>query len=94
MDARIVKICSMGLKEQHLGKSISVLQAHFLKLQKQCGFNVCGEGGEFESIVLDCPLFKTHRIEIEESEVVPIDKNDLAPVSFLRLNKLRLVEKD
>ena len=94
MDARIVKICSMGLKEHHLGKSISTLQAHFMTLQKQCGFNICGEGGEFESIVLDCPLFKTHKIDLEEVEVVPIDKNDLAPVIFLRLKKLRLVEKD
>jgi hypothetical protein len=44
--------------------------------------------------VLDCPLFKTHKIDLEEVEVVPIDKNDLAPVIFLRLKKLRLVEKD
>jgi diphthamide synthase (EF-2-diphthine--ammonia ligase) len=34
MDARIVKICSMGLKEHQLGKSISTLQAHFMMLQK------------------------------------------------------------
>lgn len=65
-----------------------------MKLQQQCGFNVCGEGGEFESAVFDCPLFKSQRIELEESEIVPIDKNDLAPVSFLRLKRLKLVEKD
>jgi diphthine-ammonia ligase len=64
MDVVIVKICSMGLKDCHLGKNIQQLQPHFLKLKSQCGFNVCGEGGEFESAVLDCPLFKKFRIEI------------------------------
>lgn len=94
MDARVVKICSMGLKEQHLGKSIAMLQPHFMKLQQQCGFNVCGEGGEFESAVFDCPLFESQKIELEESEIVLIDKNELAPVSFLRLKQLKLVDKD
>jgi hypothetical protein len=32
-------------------------------LQKdQFQFNVCGEGGEYESAVFDCPLFKKYRI--------------------------------
>ena len=48
MDARVAKICSMGLKEAHLGKSITELQTHFHKIHDQCGFNVCGEGGEYE----------------------------------------------
>jgi diphthine-ammonia ligase len=88
IDARIVKICSMGLKESHLGQSIKTLQPFFAKLSAQCGFNVCGEGGEFESVVLDCPLFKTHRIELTASEIVTLDKNEYAPVSYLRLTGL------
>jgi hypothetical protein len=32
MDARIVKICSMGLKHQHLGKSIASLYNYFISL--------------------------------------------------------------
>jgi len=55
---------------------------------------VCGEGGEYESAVFDSLLFKDKRIEIEESEVVVIDDNDMAPVSFLHLKKLKVVEKD
>ena len=94
MDARLVKVCSMGLDETHLGKSISQLQTHFTKLSSLCGFNVCGEGGEYESAVFDCPLFKSKRIHLDRAEVVVIDANPLAPVSFLKLEKLLLAEKD
>lgn len=95
LDARIVKICSMGLKEMHLGKSITQLQPTFMSLQSKFGFNVCGEGGEYESSVFDCLLFKTHKIEIDEdgAKVVTLEANDYAPVSYLQLNKLKLVEK-
>lgn len=31
----------------------------FLSLQnQQYGINVCGEGGEYETFTLDCPLFR------------------------------------
>lgn len=81
----------MGLKESHLGRSIGELQSYFDKLSVQCGFNVCGEGGEYESAVFDCPLFKTHRIELTGSEIVQIDANEYAPVSYLRLTGLTVV---
>ena len=85
MDARIIKACSMGLDNKHLGKRIGELQPHFLKLKDLCSFNVCGEGGEYESAVFDCPLFKTHRIEVERAEVVVTDPNDYAMVCYLKL---------
>ena len=64
MDAKIVKTCSMGLKQEHLGKSISELHSSFRQFHDQFGFNICGEGGEYESVVLDCPLFKNKRITV------------------------------
>ena len=67
MDGRLVKVCSMGLKEVHLGKSITELAPIFEKFKDQFGFNVCGEGGEYESAVFDCPLFKTKRIVTKKS---------------------------
>jgi diphthine-ammonia ligase len=75
MDARIVKVCSLGLNQTHLGKSVKDLQPHFECLKDKFGFNVCGEGGEYESVVFDCPLFGKYRIEIEEQEVVVHEKN-------------------
>ena len=38
------------------------------KLKDKIGSNVAGEGGEFESLVLNCPLFKK-KLVIEEFEI-------------------------
>lgn len=62
MDIHVVKICSIGLKPDMLGKSVMELRDYFHHLKNKFDFNVCGEGGEYESAVFDCPLFKTHRI--------------------------------
>ena len=47
----------------------------------QC--NVCGEGGEYESLVLDCPLFKHARIVLDKWEMVSQSPDSLAPVGLL-----------
>lgn len=67
--AIIVKICSYGLKESHLGKTLQENYDDFISLRDQYGFNMAGEGGEYESLTLDCPLYKK-RIEITEKEIV------------------------
>ena len=56
--AVLVKVASLGLNGNHLGRSLAELQPHFLKLEARFGFHVCGEGGEYETFTLDCPLFK------------------------------------
>jgi hypothetical protein len=58
VDAVLIKVACMGLHERHLGKSLAQLQPQLLKLQAMYGINVCGEGGEYESLTLDFPLFK------------------------------------
>jgi diphthine-ammonia ligase len=94
MDARLVKTCSLGLKACHLGKPVSMLKDMFDRLEMQFDFNVCGEGGEYESAVFDCPLFKTKRIVVEDSKVVVHGNEDdfSAPCSLL-LTKLGLEDK-
>lgn len=47
----------------------------------QC--NVCGEGGEYESLVLDCPLFKHARIVLDSWETVQQSADSFAPVGHL-----------
>lgn len=52
------QVASFGLEpSKHLGRSIASLQPFFEGLHKRCGFHVCGEGGEYETLTLDCPLF-------------------------------------
>lgn len=55
----IIKVASLGLvPDRHLGKSLRDLQPHLEKMKEKYGLNVCGEGGEYETFTLNCPLFK------------------------------------
>lgn len=93
IDAVIIKVAALGLEpSRHLGRSLRLLEPHLHSMHEQYGLNVCGEGGEYETLTLDCPLFKS-RIIIEESEVVLHSDDPIAPVGFLKLNKLRLDTK-
>lgn len=57
--AIIIKVASLGLvPDRHLGKSINDVQSHLIKMKEKYGLNVCGEGGEYETFTLNCPLFK------------------------------------
>lgn len=55
----IIKIAAYGLDKTWLGKQITLKDLEKLKkLNDNFGFNVAGEGGEFETFVTDMPLFK------------------------------------
>lgn len=57
--AIIIKVASLGLvPDRHLGKTLREMQPHLIKMKEKYGLNVCGEGGEYETFTLDCPLFK------------------------------------
>ena len=62
-------------------------------MASQFDFNVCGEGGEYETAVFDCPLFKTHRIVSTKQEVVMHEDNPICSVAYLRYLELALEEK-
>lgn len=58
MESIIIKTCTMGLGKDDLMKTIKELQPKLFDLGNKYQVNVCGEGGEFESLTLDCPLYK------------------------------------
>jgi asparagine synthase (glutamine-hydrolysing) len=67
----LTSIAAEGLDKTWLNKIITETELNKLKeLNKKISLNVGGEGGEYESLVLDCPLFKKKLIiknfEIEE----------------------------
>ncbi len=67
-DVIISSIAGYPLDEKWLGRKINEESINELKqLQKDYEINPAGEGGEFESLVLDCPLFKK-KLEIKDSE--------------------------
>ncbi|CBI22361.3 hypothetical protein VitviT2T_021477 [Vitis vinifera] len=79
-----VKVAAMGLDPaKHLGKEIMNLQSYLHKLNKLYGINVCGEGGEYETLTLDCPLFGNARIVLDEFQVVLHSSDSIAPVGIL-----------
>ena len=63
IDAILIKVASYGLGKKELGKGIAELKDHLFKLRETHGIHSCGEGGEFESLVLDCPIY-SKRIEM------------------------------
>ncbi|CAK77585.1 unnamed protein product (macronuclear) [Paramecium tetraurelia] len=93
MNIILIKIAAMGLTQKHLGKTIQELYDYFKEINKKFGFHPCGEGGEFESFVLDCPLYKK-RIQINETEVICHEENSFAPVYYLLIKKYELIEKN
>lgn len=60
------------------------------KILKEEDFNICGEGGEYETLTLDCPIF-TKKIQIINSEIV---KDKQTRVSVLDILSHKVVEKD
>ncbi len=62
----IVGIAADGLKKEFLGMRIGIT---FVDRMKSLNVSPIGEGGEFETFVLECPLFKK-KIDIIEHETV------------------------
>ena len=63
-------IAGFGFTKDLLGKIITDKDIDKLvELNKKYKINIAGEGGEFESLVLDCPLFKKEII-IKDSKII------------------------
>lgn len=54
-----------------------------MNLKELYGINICGEGGEYETLTLDCSLFKNARIVIKNSQIVLHSSDSIAPVGIL-----------
>lgn len=64
-DVRITRVAADGLDKTWLGRKLNLQDVDKLvSINKKLGINVAGEGGEFETIVLDGPIF-TSAIKIE-----------------------------
>lgn len=91
--AVIIKVAAMGLDPaKHLGMTLKEIYPHMLEMEKKYGLNVCGEGGEFETFTLDCPLFK-YEIVVEDQETIIHSNDAFAPVGYLKFLKVCLKEK-
>lgn len=57
LDARIIKTAAIGLDKSDLGKSLPQIREKMENLNRMYDVHICGEGGEFETMVLDSPIF-------------------------------------
>jgi diphthine-ammonia ligase len=66
----ITAVAADGFDESWLGRKIDEKCIKDLqKLEKKHGISIVGEGGEFETLVTDCPLF-AKKLEITKAEKV------------------------
>lgn len=92
--AVLIKVACLGLRpDRHLGRPVCELSAELRRLHETVGMHVCGEGGEYETLTLDCPLFK-QRIVLDACERVPLSADaSVAPVAYLRIRRAHLEPK-
>lgn len=84
----ITGIAAYPLTKELLGKKIDEKLIKFLKtLKEKYQISLVGEGGEFETLVLDAPLFKK-RIVIEDFEIAYKNYR-----GFLLVKKASLIKK-
>ena len=101
--ARVIKTATMGLDRRHIGKTLNELQPYLLKIATLYGCNPCGEGGEYETFTVDCPLFQ-YRIELlgllelmscsDDVEIVTHSESMDAPVLLLVPKAWHLEKKE
>ncbi|KAI6241276.1 Diphthine--ammonia ligase [Aphelenchoides fujianensis] len=92
IDAIIIKVAAAGLTSKHLGMTLKEARDSLLEANKKFSLNICGEGGEYETYVIDSPLHES-RVSVDLCEAVLHSDNNVAPVAFLRLSKVTLVSK-
>ncbi|NWR70932.1 DPH6 ligase, partial [Centropus unirufus] len=93
IQAIIIKVASFGLDpDKHLGKTLEQMEPYLLELNEKYGVHVCGEGGEYETFTLDCPLFKK-KIVVDSAKVVVHSADAFAPVAYLHFLQLHLEKK-
>jgi len=64
----ITAVAAGGLDESWLGRKLDAAAvSELIELSKKHRFSIIGEGGEFETFVLDCPLF-IKRIKVTEAK--------------------------
>jgi predicted ATP pyrophosphatase (TIGR00289 family) len=87
-DVIITGVFAYGFSEEWLGRKIDKTTIKALvELNKKYGVSLVGEGGEYETLVLDAPFFKK-RLRILESEKVWKNQN-----GYLSITKVRLEQK-
>ncbi|KAJ8656522.1 diphthine-ammonia ligase [Lichtheimia ornata] len=93
VQAILVKVAAMGLKASHLGRTIGEMYPLLCELNDKYQCHICGEGGEYETFTLDCPLFKK-RIIVNDTQTIVHSDDAFAPVAYLKFKHCSLLDKE
>lgn len=89
----ITSVSAEGLDKSWLGRIIDENCLNdLIELNKKYGVSIVGEGGEYETFVLDCPLFK-NKIEIEASKKVIDNGSGILNITKIKLLKNKKIVK-
>jgi len=89
-DIMLTDVASDGLGPEWLGRKLSKSSfEEFKQLSKEFGFDILGEGGYYNTFVVDGPIFKK-KIEFVDTENIWDSKTSSG---YLQVNKAVLVEK-
>lgn len=95
VDARLVKVAAMGLDpRKHLGASIVDVTEDLIAAEDAYGSHCAGEGGEFETLVVDCPLFVRGRLALTSTRKVQTSEDQFAPSAHLVCDAYEVVLKE
>lgn len=87
-EAIITSVAAQGFDQSWLGRKIDASTVDELeRLSKRQGINPSGEGGEYESFVLDAPIFK------KRIEPVGVEKVWCGSNGYLLIKQVKVVEK-
>ena len=90
VNAIIIKVAGVGLDTSHLGRTLAEMQGTLEKLHDDYGSHICGEGGEFETLVLSMPNFKKRLVLDNVETIIHEHSDDVAPVAYLKVNSCHL----
>jgi len=92
--AVLLKVACFGLEpRKHLGLELGEARAHLHELHAQVGCHICGEGGEYETLVLAGPCFHDGRtLELLEKKVVEPRPGD--GVGWIAVRRCRAVDAE
>lgn len=66
MDVMIISVAAYGLDESWLGRRLTKESVNeLLRLSEKYHFNLIGEGGDYDSFVLDAPLYKKRLVPLK-----------------------------
>lgn len=78
--AILVKTASIGLMPRKLiGKTLEEARPTLERMTELYQSHLAGEGGEYETTVLNCPLFHEEQLTVTSLKVVMQDENDISP---------------